>query len=177
MSGHMAQKVDEKGNLALHYACNEGHREITWMLLRRDPNLALQYNNNGYTPLHLAAIHGDVSVLEEFARKAPASFQYLTKEEESVFHLAVRYGKFEALVFLVHFSNTTNLLHCQDRYGNTVLHLAVSGGRNQVRIKLDYDIFKRAFLYSAKFILYFVLVLDCRVLDQQNKGGDQHPKL
>ncbi|PON88579.1 Transmembrane protein [Trema orientale] len=132
MSPYLGQKIDEKANSALHYACEEGHREITWMLLRRDPNLALQYNNNGYTPLHLAAIHGEVSVLEEFARKAPAAFHYLTQEEESVFHLVVRHGKFEALVFLVHVSSGTNLLHCQNRYGNTVLHLAVSRGRHQI---------------------------------------------
>lgn len=147
MSPHMAQKVDEKGNSSLHCACNEGHREVTWMLLRRDPNLALQYNNNGYSPLHLAAIHGEVTVLEEFARKSPAAFHYLTKEEESVFHLAVRYGKFQALVFLVHFSKATNLLHCQDRYGNTALHLAVTGGRNQVRNETDYNILVYGFFY------------------------------
>lgn len=136
MSPSFAQKTDEKGNSSLHYACNEGHREITWMLLRRDANLALQYNNNGYTPLHLAAIHGEVSVLEEFAKKTPAAFHYLTKEEETIFHLAVRYGKYEALVFLLLSSNgTNNLLHCQDRYGNTVLHLAVSRRRHQVRIQ------------------------------------------
>ncbi|XP_048323278.2 ankyrin repeat-containing protein At2g01680 [Ziziphus jujuba] len=130
---NFTKKMDEKGNSPLHYACNGGHREITWMLLRRDPNLALQYNNNGYTSLHLAAIHGEISVLEEFASKAPAAFHYLTKEEETIFHLAVRYGKYEALMFLLHSSNSTNnLLHCQDRYGNTVLHLAVSRGRHQI---------------------------------------------
>ncbi|XP_060670489.1 ankyrin repeat-containing protein At5g02620-like [Ziziphus jujuba] len=131
---NFAKKMDEKGNSPLHYACKGGNNEITWMLLEHDPNLALQYNNNGYTPLHLAAIHGEISVLEEFASKAPAAFHYLTKEEETIFHLAVRYGKYEALLFLVHSSNgTNNLLHCQDRYGNTVLHLAVSRGRHQVR--------------------------------------------
>ncbi|KAL5576946.1 hypothetical protein UlMin_018645 [Ulmus minor] len=145
MSPFLAERIDEKGNSPLHYACSEGHREITWMLLRRHPNLALQYNNNGYTPLHLAAIYGGVSVLEEFAQKAPAAFDYLTKEEESVFHLVVRYGKYEALVFLLNFScgTITNLLLCQDRYGNTVLHLAVSRGRYQIaeflitKIKVD----------------------------------------
>lgn len=133
------QKIDEKGNSPLHYACSEGHREITWMLLRRDANLALQYNNNGYTPLHLAAIHGEVAVLEEFTLKTPAAFHYLTKEEETIFHLAARYGKYEALAYLVLTSNgTNNLLLCQDRYGNTVLHIAVSRRRYQVRNKIDY---------------------------------------
>ncbi|KAL6134497.1 hypothetical protein ACLB2K_066728 [Fragaria x ananassa] len=127
-----AQKADDNGNSPLHFACNKGHREITWLLLRRDVNLALQYNNNGYTPLHLAAINGNISVLEDFALKAPAAFHYLTKEEESIFHLTVRYGKYQALLFLVNVANSTNLLHCQDRYGNTILHLAVSGARYEI---------------------------------------------
>ncbi|ONI15790.1 hypothetical protein PRUPE_3G061900 [Prunus persica] len=129
MCSDYAQKTDEKGNSPLHYSCNEGHREITWILLHRDVNLALQYNNNGYTPLHLAAINGNISVLEDFALKAPAAFHYLTKEEETIFHLTVRYGKFEALLFLMHVANSSNLVQCQDRYGNTTLHLAVSRGR------------------------------------------------
>ncbi|KAL6137584.1 hypothetical protein ACLB2K_062874 [Fragaria x ananassa] len=127
-----AQKADDNGNSPLHFACNKGHREITWLLLRRDVNLALQYNNNGYTPLHLAAINGNIPVLEDFALKAPAAFHYLTKEEESIFHLTVRYGKYQALLFLVNVANSTNILHCQDRYGNTILHLAVSGARYEI---------------------------------------------
>ena len=132
-----AQKADDNGNSPLHFACNKGHREITWLLLRRDVNLALQYNNNGYTPLHLAAINGNIPVLEDFALKAPAAFHYLTKEEESIFHLTVRYGKYQALLFLVNVANSTNLLHCQDRYGNTILHLAVSGARYEVRNEMS----------------------------------------
>ncbi|KAI4355601.1 hypothetical protein L6164_004358 [Bauhinia variegata] len=125
----LAQVLDDDGNSPLHHACSEGHREIVWILLKRDTNPALQYNNNGYTPLHLAVINGKVSILEDFVSLAAASFYYLTGEEETIFHLAVRYGHYEALVFLVQVSNGTNLLHCHDRYGNSVLHLAVTGGR------------------------------------------------
>ncbi|TKY48203.1 Ankyrin repeat-containing protein [Spatholobus suberectus] len=121
--------IDNDGNSPLHHACNGGHREIAWILLRRDPNLALQYNNNGYTPLHLAVINGKVSILEDFVSCIAVSFHHLTREEETVFHLAVRYGCDDALEFLVHVSNGTNLFYCQDRYGNTVLHLAVIGRR------------------------------------------------
>ncbi|TQD95457.1 hypothetical protein C1H46_018942 [Malus baccata] len=132
MCSDYAQKTDANGNSPLHYACSKGHREITWMLLQRDVNLALQYNNNGYTPLHLAAIRGNISVLEDFALKTPAAFHYLTKEEETLFHLTVRYGKFEALLFLMHVANSFNLFQCQDRYGNSILHLAVSGGHYEI---------------------------------------------
>ncbi|KAJ7963053.1 Ankyrin repeat-containing protein [Quillaja saponaria] len=128
----LAQVTDENGNSPLHYACNEGHRDIAWMLLRRDANLALQYNNNGYTPLHLAVKNGKVSVLEDVVLSVAASLHYLTREEETIFHLAVRYGQYDGLRLLVHVSIGTNLLHCQDRYGSTALHLAVTGGRHKI---------------------------------------------
>ncbi|KAL2332342.1 hypothetical protein Fmac_019923 [Flemingia macrophylla] len=125
----LTQVIDDDGNSPLHHACNGGHREIAWILLRRDPNIALQHNNNGYTPLNLAVMNGKVSILEDFVSCNAAAFHYLTREEETVFHLAVRHGCYDALEFLVHVSNGTSLLHCRDRYGNTVLHLAVIGKR------------------------------------------------
>uniref|UniRef100_A0A7N2LNG0 PGG domain-containing protein n=1 Tax=Quercus lobata TaxID=97700 RepID=A0A7N2LNG0_QUELO len=128
---NFAQMIDENGNSPLHYACIRGHTDITWMLLSCDASLALHYNNNGFTPLHMASMHGRVSVLEEFVKMASVSFHYATNEGETVFHLAVRYGQYHALVYLVHVSNGTNLMHRQDRNGNTILHAAVSGGHHQ----------------------------------------------
>ncbi|KEH39550.1 ankyrin repeat plant-like protein [Medicago truncatula] len=128
----LIQVIDEKGNTALHHACYKGHFEIVWILLSRDSKLALQYNNNGYTPLHLAVIKGKVSTLDYFVVVSTAYFHYPTREEETVLHLAVRYGCYDALVFLVRVAYGTNLVHRQDKYGNTVLHLAVSGGRHKM---------------------------------------------
>ena len=82
-------------------------------------------------------MNGRVSVLDEFVKMAPVSFHYATYEGETVFHLAVRYGQYQALVYLVHVSNGTNLIHHQDRNGNTILHRAVFSGRQQVRAKCE----------------------------------------
>lgn len=141
MCPDLVQKTDENGNLALHHACIEGHRDITRMLVRRNTSLGLQYNNNGYIPLHMASMNGKVSVLEEFVLMAPESFHYATNEGETVFHLAVRYGKYQVLLFLLQACNGSNLIHLQDQYGNTILHLAVSGGRYQVRNEFFFQIF------------------------------------
>lgn len=131
----LAQMDDGDGNTALHYAAKEGHREVTWMLLKFDNLLAKKYNNRGHTPLHVAAINYKVTVLEGFVLMAPASFQCLTNEGETVFHLAVKHSQYDALVFLIRVCNGTNFFHCQDRLGNTILHLAVSGGHHKVRHK------------------------------------------
>ncbi|CAJ1955292.1 unnamed protein product [Sphenostylis stenocarpa] len=125
----LVEVIDDDGNSPLHHACDRGHKEIAFIPLKRDSNLLLQYNNNGYTPLHLAVMNGKVSILQDFVSSIVASLNRLTRAEETIFHLAVRYGSQDALEFLVDVSNGTNLLHCQDRYGNTVLHLAVIGKR------------------------------------------------
>lgn len=129
----LARMVDENGNSPLHYAASKGHREITWMLLRLDPKLAEQHNNNGHTPLHLAAINYKVSVLQMFVSMAKPSFQIVTKAGEMVFHLAVRYGRYDALVYLTHVCNDIEFFDCRDIYGNTILHLAVSEAQHKVR--------------------------------------------
>ena len=103
------------------------------MILKADAELALEFNNDGYTPLHLAAMNGNTAILKEFMSMAPTSFQCHTKNGETVFHLIVRYNHYDAFKYLVHVFNDTNIFHCPDQYGNTIFHIAVSGGHHQVR--------------------------------------------
>ncbi|KAJ0007749.1 hypothetical protein Pint_29676 [Pistacia integerrima] len=91
---------DEIDLTALHVAASMGHTgylAITRLFLRLEQDLALQYNDKGYTPLHLEAIHGKVPILEDFLLSSPTSFQYLTKEGETVCHLAVKFNQYDAL--------------------------------------------------------------------------------
>ncbi|CAL9009985.1 unnamed protein product [Prunus brigantina] len=137
----LALIVDKNGNSPLHYASSKGQREITravlWTLLKLNPKpaqKAQQYNHNGHTPLHLAAINYRVPVLEVFLLLAEPSFQVVTKSGETVFHLAVRYGRYNALVYLTtHVSNDIDFFDCRDLYGNTILHLAISEAQHKVR--------------------------------------------
>ncbi|XP_038899257.1 ankyrin repeat-containing protein At5g02620-like [Benincasa hispida] len=131
-SPRVAEMADLNGNLALHIACSKGMREMVWALLQRDANMAMQYNKNGYTPLHLAAMNGKVAVLEDFLSMASSAFYQFTKEGETIFHLIVRYGRYDAFVYLFHVCNGSNLLYSRDRYNNTLLHLAIAGHRHQI---------------------------------------------
>ncbi|XP_058786991.1 ankyrin repeat-containing protein At2g01680-like [Vicia villosa] len=92
----LTQLIDENGNSALRHACNKGHRDIVWTILKNISNLALLNNYSGYTPLHLGVMNGKVSVLNDFVSGGYASFQCLTREEETVFRLAVRYKCYDA---------------------------------------------------------------------------------
>ena len=127
------QLVDENGNTPLHSAASAGHREITAMLLKLEPRLAEKYNSSGFTPLHLAAMNYKFGVFQGFVMMAVSSFQCLTKEGETVFHVAAKHGQYDALILLIRLCNGMDLFNCQDRHGNTILHLAAYEGHHRVR--------------------------------------------
>lgn len=129
---NLAQKLDKNGYSPLHYACIKGRVGIAKMLLKLDLDLALQFDNSGHSPLHLAAMNGDVAILREFMAAAPASFQFLTKYGETVFHLTVRFNHPDAFLCLAEVFSDTYLFHRPDKYDNTVLQIAISRGRYQV---------------------------------------------
>ncbi|KAI5336998.1 PREDICTED: ankyrin [Prunus dulcis] len=122
----LARKADRNGCLPLHLACEKGHLEITRILLQLDPNLALEKNHSRYTPLHLAAMNGQTEILEELWSRSARSFEVLTGEGETLFHLAAMSNRYSSFIFLAQSLNSTNLVHRPDECGNTVLHLAVS---------------------------------------------------
>ncbi|KAM5555198.1 ankyrin repeat-containing protein [Rosa sericea] len=128
----LAYMVDEKGNYPLHYATSKENREITWTLLKLDPKLAQKHNLSGQTPLHLAAINYKISVLQVFVSVAKPSFQIVTKAGETVFHLAVKYGRYDAIVYLTCVCDDVDFFDCRDRYSNTILHLAVSEAQHKI---------------------------------------------
>ncbi|KAK1433982.1 hypothetical protein QVD17_10900 [Tagetes erecta] len=116
------------GSLALHCACRRGQMEIATLLLRMDPDQALQFDYDGYTPLHLAAIEGSEAILQEFASVAPLSLQLQSKHGENALHLTIRYKKFEAFTFLYGFLRGTHLVYQPDKSGNTIKRLADKEG-------------------------------------------------
>ncbi|XP_050289793.1 ankyrin repeat-containing protein NPR4-like [Quercus robur] len=66
-------------------------------------------------------------------------FSVLHEEWREFFHLTVRYNHYDAFLYLVHIFNDTNIFHCPDQYGNTILHIAASGSHHQI---VDYLINK-----------------------------------
>lgn len=103
---------------------NDG-ADIVREILKVRPSFAMQYSDDGYTPLHLAVINGHVTILNAIISSSPHSSKYLTQEGETVFHLAVRFDQYGAFICLEQLLNFTSLLHKQDQFGNTILHLAV----------------------------------------------------
>ncbi|CAL9009978.1 unnamed protein product [Prunus brigantina] len=71
-------------------------------------------------------MNDQTQILEELLSRSPRSFEVLTGNGETVFHLAAMFNRYCSFLFLEQSLNSTNLLHRPDERGNTVLHLAVS---------------------------------------------------
>ena len=97
-----------------------------------DPDQALQFDNNGYTPLHFAAINGNLTILEEFASLVPFSFQIPSKHGENVFHLTMERNKLDAFKYVDGVLECTDLFDQTNKSGKTVHHLAERSRFSQV---------------------------------------------
>ncbi|XP_031269825.1 ankyrin repeat-containing protein NPR4-like [Pistacia vera] len=106
---------------ALHVAPAMGHTDTVQNILEVRPNFARKSNKNGYSPLH--SIHGKVPILEEFMLSSPTSFQYLTKEGETMCHLAVKFNQNDALLAMYIVNTTKEIINCCNNKGHTVLEI------------------------------------------------------
>ncbi|KAK6125017.1 hypothetical protein DH2020_041291 [Rehmannia glutinosa] len=143
------QELDDGENATfLHVAASEGHiewifsitpclqqralRDNSHALLRLNPEQAFQFNRNGYAPVHLAAINGSSKVLKELLSAAPTSFELLSRKGETVFHLTVKFGRFDAFRYLAQAFENRSLFYQPDKNGDTCLHLAITGGHHKI---------------------------------------------
>ncbi|OMO66592.1 hypothetical protein COLO4_30483 [Corchorus olitorius] len=123
---NFGRKTDQNRSNVLHCASSRGNLEMTKMILNVDSDLVSKLNNDGHNPIHLAVINGHVAVLEAFILTNPTTLRHPTSDGETIFHLTAKFNKLNAFVFLAQFSCLIELLNEQDRYGNTILHLAVT---------------------------------------------------
>ncbi|KAK4784201.1 hypothetical protein SAY86_018569 [Trapa natans] len=146
-------KVDGDGRSLLHCACmGNNHSWMVKRLIMDNVALTWGYDSNGYTPFHLTAMIGNVEILLLFMQHAPMCITYLTRDGETALHLAARSGQLRAFQVLASGFFTKSIQEKQDKYGNTVLHIAVAGGHYEI----------------AKFIVTFTTVK----MDAQNLMGD-----
>ncbi|CAJ2632799.1 unnamed protein product [Trifolium pratense] len=122
----LASEVDSKGHYPLHLASTEGHIDIVKTLLMENQDICLIPDNDDKLPIHLAVSGGHVEVVEELKNGMSCSIQNIS-DDGSILHLCVRYNHLEALKYIVlSVSGAQELLHVQDKEGNTILHWAVN---------------------------------------------------
>ena len=90
---------DEKGNTALHYACDEGNLKIVEILLNSncDPNMT---NNKKETPLHLASKRGYFDISKKLIKKG-ALLNIYDLENNSPIHYACMNNCLELMIYFL----------------------------------------------------------------------------
>ncbi|XP_018080896.1 nuclear factor NF-kappa-B p100 subunit-like isoform X2 [Xenopus laevis] len=97
------------------------------MLLAVQRHLTATQDENGDTPLHLAVIHGQASVIEQLVQiilsiPNPQILNMSNHLQQTPLHLGVITKQYSVVAFLLKAGADPTIL---DRYGNSVLHLAV----------------------------------------------------
>ncbi|XWS49171.1 hypothetical protein CRYUN_Cryun13aG0140900 [Craigia yunnanensis] len=130
------RKLNKDGLSPMHLALSEGHSELVLLLLRADPELVRVKGRGGMTPLHHVSQNGNIRLLAIFLAACPRSIEDITVQSETVFHIAVKNKKLEALEVLVGWlkrvchkdvsSWKTDIPSWRDKQGDTALDIAVS---------------------------------------------------
>ncbi|KAM1873766.1 hypothetical protein ACFX13_007566 [Malus domestica] len=131
-------RIGNKGNnTVLHEAARNGHAKVVEFLLKVDPKLACFENDNGESPLYLAA-RGDVlEIVDQILRSTPSS-AHGGPEGETALHAAVIEKHFDIVEVLLRFKQ--QLVKETDQQGRTPLHYAASlGDHKTVRRLLEID--------------------------------------
>lgn len=127
----LARELDSRRSSPLHVASAKGHVAIVKALLRLDPDACLVRDREGRNPLHVAAMMGRIGVLREMLEAKPEAAR-VVMTSGTVLHLCVEYNQFEALKMVMESVDFKDLVNNKDKYGNTVLHLAVADKQVEV---------------------------------------------
>ena len=123
----------------LHSAVMYEKYEKISSIIKKNPELVTSQTKNGYTPLHIAAIEGNIKATSLITRKINSphkdnineALEKTTTDGRTPLHLACLRGRKEIIIKLLQFNNNINQ---QDKDDNTPLDLASSGpGYNEIK--------------------------------------------
>ena len=127
-------KLTSSGDTALHIAVSDGKEEVVRKLVgsisaQTDKKEALQIKNEqGSTPLHIAASMGNVAMCECIAKVDPELVGARNDDRETPFFLAALYGKKDAFLLLHQICGSKNgYEYSRRKDGDTILHCAIAG--------------------------------------------------
>ncbi|KAI3506139.1 hypothetical protein L1887_28495 [Cichorium endivia] len=122
----LAMSLDSLRRTALHLASAEGHVEIVRELLNVMSPIGWCFRDqDGRTPLHMAAMNEQLDVIKVLIETKPDLGRELQENGDTVLHTCISCNRFEAMKLLSKLWTDEELATLTDRNGNTLLHLAV----------------------------------------------------
>ena len=147
---HLTEKADDKGYVPLHHAVELEHTDnlaVVKLLLQFNRSAAYRKDNEGRTPLHIAASLGRRKIMMEIIRVCPDCCELVDNRGWNVLHFVAKsprgvVGMTEAILKESSFSN---LINRKDNEGNAPLHLLAASSLIAPRLLSHLRLDKMAF--------------------------------
>ncbi|KAF2910691.1 protein ACCELERATED CELL DEATH 6-like [Oryza sativa Japonica Group] len=128
---------DSSKSSPLHFASSDGDCSIIQeMLTHAPPSTAFMLDNEGLSPLHVAALMGHAAIVHLLLQFCPSSADIRDNYGRTFLHAAAMKGHSSIISYAIKKKILEHLLNAQDKEGNTTLHLAVIAGECKVVSKL-----------------------------------------
>ncbi|KAL1216493.1 Protein ACCELERATED CELL DEATH 6 [Cardamine amara subsp. amara] len=120
---------NKEGRTCLSFGASIGFYEgIRYILAEFDkPASHLSYvtDDDGFSPIHMAAKEGHVRIVKEFLKHCPDSIELLNGQCQNILHVAAESGKSKVVKYILGLDHKQKrMINEQDLDGNTPLHLA-----------------------------------------------------
>jgi 4-hydroxy-3-methylbut-2-enyl diphosphate reductase IspH len=139
--------VDIEGCSALHYAAGHGAVEVMGVLIESRFGCQSREDNDGWTPLHLASVCGELEAVRELLRLgantsvicdyATPLHQAALKGHKEIVSVLVVTGKLEAVRELLRLGANASMTVVAGEYGTPLHQAALKGHKEIVSVLLD----------------------------------------
>lgn len=134
---------DKEGRTCLSLGASIGFYEgVCYILAEFDKpasHLCYLADDDGFTPIQMAAKEGHVGIIEEFLKHCPDSIELLNNQCQNILHVAAENGKSKVVKYIIGLDQQKRMVNEQDVDGNTPLHLATKNWHPKVVSMLTWD--------------------------------------